>query len=262
MIDPMLWVGKTVLVYGDPGIDHYVWGEAYRLSPEAPVPVFTPLTNESRSGLADNVVSQLSVLGINVRTHFPEKPWTKKTRYMVGNHQLLRVDEDRISFGPVDPPDLEGVDAVVISDYAKGWVNPNTCRELISNARKHGISVIVDPKTPDWTHFQGATVICPNLKEFENAEEAWRFPTIAIKCGPDGIILQNDRGRRRFPAKAQAVFDVTGAGDTVVSVIAASLASGQALEDAIEAANLAAGVVVGKVGTSLCPLATLTELLK
>ena len=133
---------------------------------------------------------------------------------------------------------------------------------MLFRSKRRGIPVIVDPKTPDWTQFQGATVICPNLKEFDNAEEAWRFPTIAIKCGPDGIILQDDRGRRRFPAQAQAVFDVTGAGDTVVSVIAASLASGQTLEDAIEAANLAAGVVVGKVGTSLCPLATLTELLQ
>lgn len=257
-LDPSSWLDKTVLVYGDPGYDVYEFGDVQRVSPEAPVPVFIPVTQERRPGLAANVAHQLIELGVTVRAHFPEKPWTTKTRYLVGHHQLLRVDQDKFHIGEVPVPDLDGVDAVVISDYAKGWVHPNTVRDIISLCNRRNIPTVVDPKTPDWLHFTGCTVICPNTKELGESEEYWRFSTILHKMGPDGIELHHRGIRQHFPAKARNVYDVTGAGDTVVAIVAASLAGGMDLEEACIIANLGAGIVVGEVGTSVVSLEDLS----
>jgi D-beta-D-heptose 7-phosphate kinase/D-beta-D-heptose 1-phosphate adenosyltransferase len=162
---------------------------------------------------------------------------------------------------------LQGYDAVVLSDYAKGVFTPEVCQTLIQAARKLGIPVLVDPKCADFTHYRGATTICPNLGELSaaahldtndlkgllDAAEAM-IPVLDIEfltatLSEKGIALVRPGSRYMAPALARQVFDVSGAGDTVIAVLALCLASGLKPETAIELANVAAGIVVGKVGT-------------
>jgi D-beta-D-heptose 7-phosphate kinase/D-beta-D-heptose 1-phosphate adenosyltransferase len=155
----------------------------------------------------------------------------------------------------------------VLSDYAKGVFTPEVCQTLIQAARKLGIPVLVDPKCADFTHYRGATTICPNLGELSaaahldtndlkgllDAAEAM-IPVLDIEfltatLSEKGIALVRPGSRYMAPALARQVFDVSGAGDTVIAVLALCLASGLKPETAIELANVAAGIVVGKVGT-------------
>ncbi len=256
------WQGKRILVVGDPGYDVYHFGRVDRVSPEAPVPVFVEERIEDRPGLAYNVCQNLAGLGCIPVQCFPPQPWTVKRRFMVGTHQLLRVDKDEIFVaGLVDLPDLTGIDAIILSDYAKGWLMPEFVETIIDRAF---VPVIVDPKEPCWHKYRRATVICPNEKELQRWEaENYAVPrprNLLIKRGSDGIRLDIQGRIRDFPATAQRVFDVTGAGDTVVAVVAATLAAGGSLESAAKLSNLAAGHVVGEVGTAYCPADTLRSL--
>jgi D-beta-D-heptose 7-phosphate kinase/D-beta-D-heptose 1-phosphate adenosyltransferase len=160
------------------------------------------------------------------------------------------------------------VHAVVLSDYAKGALTAALCEGVIRAARTAGIPVLADPKTPDFSKYSGATTVCPNLGELAAAtgvashltdellavgkellaEHDFKFLTVTMSekgialIGRDGTVLHS-------PARAREVFDVSGAGDTVIATLAASLAGGLAMETAVELANVAAGIVVGKVGT-------------
>jgi D-beta-D-heptose 7-phosphate kinase / D-beta-D-heptose 1-phosphate adenosyltransferase len=242
--------GLKILVVGDPMLDEYIFGHVDRVSPEAPVPVFIPDDSDMRHGGAANVLRQLIVLGCDTRTAWGDESWTYKTRYMVGSHQLLRVDLDRCV--PNRIPALEGFSAVVISDYAKGACTPEVCSQVIAS----GLPVIVDPKGADWTKYKGAKVICPNHLEVQ----PWDG-TMVEKRGADGLRIHwSDVHTQDFPSTAKAVFDVCGAGDTVTAVIAACLAAKVSLPDACRLANLAAGYVVGEVGTTVCPIEKLKEL--
>jgi len=162
---------------------------------------------------------------------------------------------------------LHGSDALVLSDYAKGVLNPEVCQTLIQAARKLGIPVLVDPKNADFTGYRGATTICPNLRELSraanldsadlnpllDAAEAM-IPALDIQfltatLSEKGIALVRPGSRFLAPAAARQVFDVSGAGDTVIAILALCLASALPPETAVELANMAAGIVVGKVGT-------------
>jgi D-beta-D-heptose 7-phosphate kinase/D-beta-D-heptose 1-phosphate adenosyltransferase len=247
--------GLKILVIGDPMHDTYHFGHVDRVSPEAPVPVFIEDEVETRAGGAANVFCQLEEFECNVREAWSShKDWTEKHRYMVGNHQLFRHDIDRCV--PNGLPVLEGFDAIVISDYAKGGVTP----ELCSQAIRSGIKVFVDPKGADWEKYRGAFAICPNEKEYKakyrtSVDESHIF----LKRGPAGIDLIEayTSTRKNFSARARHVYDVTGAGDTVVATVAACLAGGGSLSQAAELANIAAGIVVGEVGTTVCALDSL-----
>lgn len=265
--------GTSVLVVGDAMNDVYVFGRVERVSPEAPVPVFLPERTERRSGGAAHVLDQLGAY--QMPGMLKCGPRSIKTRYMVGHHLLHRVDEDKFGV-PVngeimdtqqtilDTPDLK---AIVLSDYAKGWLSPRMCQGVIEVARSRHIPVIVDPKGHKWERYDRATVVCPNEREYhewlddyteEGLSEKVRFALLE-KRGALGIRLHGDPNGD-FPARAQHVFDVTGAGDTVVATVAATLAVNGSLRDAARLAVLAAGVTVGEVGTAVCGWTRLMEL--
>jgi D-beta-D-heptose 7-phosphate kinase/D-beta-D-heptose 1-phosphate adenosyltransferase len=247
------FTGAKILVIGDPMIDEYHFGHVERISPEAPVPVFVNDHSTVRHGGAANVAQQLEALGASASTAWGRGTWTVKTRYMVGSHQLLRVDADQCVTNTV--PALEGYSAIIISDYAKGACTPDVCQEAIQGALNLKIPVIVDPKGKDWIKYKGATCICPNHLE----AQPWDGLTIE-KRGAEGLRMHANGARTDYPSTARHVFDVTGAGDTVTAVIAACLAVGMSLEDACPIANAAAGYVVGEIGTTVCPIEELQKL--
>jgi D-beta-D-heptose 7-phosphate kinase/D-beta-D-heptose 1-phosphate adenosyltransferase len=242
-----------IQVWGDGILDVYHYGRSDRICPEAPVPVFVETSRDSRAGGAANVVRNLDTLGVRTISTLSEFcDWSEKHRYLVSGHQLLRVDADKMA-KPGRAELRQNVDCLIISDYAKGWCGFEQCQTLIREANKRGIPVVVDPKGHDWAKYAGATVICPN--ELEAKSITGKFPNVLYKLGARGMWLDQD-GKESIKIEAQAkqVYDVTGAGDTVVAVLAAMLAIGKSLEDAAVLANVAAGYVVGQPGTATCPV--------
>ncbi|MDE3104606.1 MAG: bifunctional D-glycero-beta-D-manno-heptose-7-phosphate kinase/D-glycero-beta-D-manno-heptose 1-phosphate adenylyltransferase HldE [Acidobacteriota bacterium] len=203
-------------------------------------------------------------------------PTISKTRIVGRNQQLLRLDiESRDAYSPGDAAWLverasrlaREVHAVVLSDYAKGAITEQLCRAVIQAARQAGVPVLVDPKTSDFTRYAGATTICPNLAELSLATgvpthrseellaaaqsmvQQFDLKFLTVTMSEKGIRLLRPEGDYHSPARAREVYDVSGAGDTVIATLAASLAGGLDTVTAVELANLAAGIVVGKVGT-------------
>ena len=289
-----------VLVVGDVMLDRYWHGKATRVSPEAPVPVVKVGHEEGRPGGAGNVALNIAALGgaaslvgvIGADTNgedlqsrlaaagvycdflvSSDKPTITKLRVISQHQQLIRLDFEEFH----DESDLQGmqakveslmgnVQALVLSDYGKGALTD--AEALIALGREHKIPIIVDPKGTDFHKYRGATVVTPNLGEFEAVVGACAnedmlvekgqqllkeldLQALLITRGEHGMtLLRPDAAELHLPARAQEVFDVTGAGDTVVSVLAASLAAGESLPEATALANLAAGLVVGKLGTA------------
>lgn len=260
-----------VMVIGDPMTDVYHFGEVPRLSQEAPVPIFVEDRNDRRSGGALNVLGNLRALGCSVQALMPLEPWTEKHRYLVGHQQIFRIDRDqRHPAIHLDGPMLEIIDwanVLVISDYAKGSIARETCQAIIEAATAARVITVVDPKGKDWSAYEGATVICPNMAEWEGWDGKIDKPFDAIlKRGAAGLSVikgvSADKAMldyHEIPARARTVFDVTGAGDTVVATAAAALAVEIPLVIAAELANRAAGLVVGGVGTCVCTQAHLLE---
>ena len=263
--------GKLILIVGDAMLDKYVFGRVDRVCPEAPVPVFITEKVDNRNGGAAHVTDQLLALGAICHYLYGE-PVSIKTRFMVGSHMLgFRWDDDKKPTN-VDQPKIQGaidaflrgnpeVGAIVISDYAKGYVTSATCKYLIGKARARKIPVIVDPKGTNWDKYEGCSLICPNMKELKE----WEGPTIAwpfmlLKCGEHGLSLFTPSGHTDYPTAARHVFSVIGAGDVVVAVAAATLAAGGTHAQAAVLANLAAGWCVGEIGTNVCKAETLIDL--
>ncbi|MBL8900646.1 MAG: D-glycero-beta-D-manno-heptose-7-phosphate kinase [Planctomycetes bacterium] len=207
------------------------------------------------------------------------RPTTVKTRYVASNHQqVLRVDHERAV--PLEEPvrarleqflDAQAAryDGVLVSDYGKGVLTRQTLERVIARARAEKRPVFVDPKGKDYTRYRGATLITPNRKEAEEAtglvlsdlgkvrEAAQRLldqvelEVAVITLGADGVFYRTRSGEERHvPTEAKAVFDVTGAGDTVISVLAWAYTAGACIEDAVRLANTAAGIVVGRFGAA------------
>jgi D-beta-D-heptose 7-phosphate kinase/D-beta-D-heptose 1-phosphate adenosyltransferase len=203
-------------------------------------------------------------------------PTTSKTRIVGRTQQMLRLDiESREA-----PPEIElerlleraaeltgKMHAVILSDYAKGALTQRICEAVIRKARASGIPVLVDPKTRDFSKYTGATTVCPNLNELSVATGVpvhdtagllaaaqellvqHDFDYITVTMSEKGIRILSQDGAYHSPARAREVFDVSGAGDTVIATLAAGVAGGLKRESAVELANIAAGIVVGKVGT-------------
>ncbi len=215
-------------------------------------------------------------------------PTVSKTRIVGRTQQLLRLDiESREQPSAEDTGRLaeraealvEKAHAVVLSDYAKGALTAELCEGIIRRARGLGIPVLADPKTPNLGKYTGVTVLCPNLHELAQATgmslqdlpamlaagEAQRqeheIAVLAVTMSERGMQVLSAAGSFHAPARAREVFDVSGAGDTVIATLAAGFAAGLPLETAAELANLAAGVVVGKVGTAPIAHHELTALL-
>jgi D-beta-D-heptose 7-phosphate kinase/D-beta-D-heptose 1-phosphate adenosyltransferase len=203
-------------------------------------------------------------------------PTITKQRILGGLQQMLRLDNEKLGVRPQADYDrllsavmeqLPGCHAVVLSDYAKGALTPEVCQAVIEAARRRDIPVLVDPKSADFTRYRGATTICPNLGELSKAMEMDARDLTALLDAAEALVPEYDlefltatlsekgialvRPGNRFiaPAVARQVFDVSGAGDTVIAVLALCLASGLKPETAVGLANVAAGIVVGKVGT-------------
>lgn len=203
-------------------------------------------------------------------------PTISKTRIVGRTQQLLRLDIESRDTPPAVEMDrlieratslVDKVHAVVLSDYAKGALSRELCESVIRVARERGVPVLADPKTPDLSKYSGATSVCPNLGELSLATGIpWHQTDALLNAGQQQVaqhdlqfltVTMSEKGigvlwpERRYhsPARAREVFDVSGAGDTVIATIAASLAGGLKIETAIDLANLAAGIVVGKMGT-------------
>ncbi len=219
----------------------------------------------------------LTAAGVDVSViACPGVPTTSKLRVLAGHQQLLRLDNEphRADFnGSADVllqramAELSNASILVLSDYAKGVLSEQVCRALIAEARRLRVPVVVDPKGGDFTRYRGATTICPNAKELaavtgESASElkwllaagqkmvaALNLQHMLVTLGEQGIAILRQDSQVHVPAAARQVFDVSGAGDTVVAVVAAATAARLPVEMAVQMANFAAGIVIGKVGT-------------
>ncbi|HME24482.1 MAG TPA: D-glycero-beta-D-manno-heptose-7-phosphate kinase [Acetobacteraceae bacterium] len=294
-----------VLVLGDVMLDRYVSGDASRLSPEAPIPVLRPTARRATLGGAANVALNVATLGGQVALvgvvgddpdgaeltrllassgvvpHIvvvPGRPTTAKTRFMVGHHQLLRLDEETTA--PIDDTTaarvlqqfadaLQRSDVVVLSDYAKGVLSDAVLRGVLAQAQASGRMVIADPKRGDFTAYRGASVLTPNELEVRQAtrieaaddKEADRAgrralddsgcEAVLVTRSAKGLTLvRRDTPALHLPTRAREVADVSGAGDTLVAALAVALGAGAELPEAAMLANLTAGISVGKPGTA------------
>ena len=293
-----------ILVIGDVMLDRYVMGEVSRISPEAPVPVLSVKDERSVAGGAANVALNVSSLGAKVESvgwfgkdergdelidilrsenievdqafRFSTAPTISKSRVTASNQQICRVDRESSSdqYNPkiaeIDEllqTKLKFADAVIVSDYGKGFVT----NDLLSLVRQSAKFVSVDPKPSRLLDYAKPDLLTPNrLEALELAglsrETRDPFPKdevvariferfspllLAITLGSEGMLLAKEgRVEQIIPTAAKEVFDVSGAGDTVIASLTLALTAGQSFENAAEFANLAAGVVVGKVGTA------------
>ncbi|MDQ7915154.1 bifunctional D-glycero-beta-D-manno-heptose-7-phosphate kinase/D-glycero-beta-D-manno-heptose 1-phosphate adenylyltransferase HldE [Pseudomonas sp. 102515] len=288
-----------VLVVGDVMLDRYWHGTTSRISPEAPVPVVRVDQHEDRPGGAANVALNIAALGApaylvgvtgqdeaadaltdslraaHVQVRFQriaQQPTIVKLRIMSRHQQLIRVDfeepfdTDAQALASDTAAMLAGVKVLVLSDYGKGALKNH--QALIQLAKARNIPVLADPKGKDFSIYRGASLITPNLSEFEaivgvcadDAELVAKgnelmarldLGALLVTRGEHGMtLLRPAQPALHLPARAREVFDVTGAGDTVISTLAAALAAGEDLPQAVGLANLAAGIVVGKLGTA------------
>ncbi|HXF38836.1 MAG TPA: D-glycero-beta-D-manno-heptose-7-phosphate kinase [Blastocatellia bacterium] len=228
---------------------------------------------------ADRLRAAFDELGVGIEGVIVDRarPTTVKTRIIAHNQQVVRADrenrspiesviEDAIVEGFVR--EIETADAVVVSDYGKGLLTPSVLARTLEAALKRDLIVCVDPKMRSFVHYQPVTVITPNHQEAAEASgiaiddelgliEAGRQLLRSLDCravlitrGEEGMSLFTDDAVTHIPTVAREVFDVTGAGDTVIATLALALASGAFFEEAAILANHAAGVVVAKLGTA------------
>lgn len=303
---------SRILIVGDVMLDSYLHGSTSRISPEAPVAVVRVEQEEARVGGAGNVALNAAVLGArsgllglvghdaaadqieallstrNVRCYLQRVAGSRtimKQRVLSRHQQLIRLDfEDHFLNWNVAQlqSDFESLlaetDAVILSDYAKGTLRQ--AEMLIRAATARRLPVIVDPKGTDFTRYRGATVITPNLAEFEavvgrcetEAQIVDRGNLLREDLGIEALLitrsergmtlLARDREPLHLPTRAQEVFDVTGAGDTVVATLGVALAAKLSLTEAVALANVAAGVVVAKLGTATVSPAELQQAMR
>lgn len=306
------FAAQKILVFGDIILDRYIFGQVERISPEAPVPVVKVDSEEMRLGGAGNVAANIDQLGakslllgvVGTDGFAAEIARLKKTgngvicdqanqtivktRIISQRQQIVRVDrEGQIRLGAAVMAKIKAavaaaeIDAIIVSDYAKGTVNAEVMSLLKGRAAALGIPIVVDPKPPHFDLYRGVTGVTPNLKEAEamagvplasDQDIALALRRIRRKFKTDfALITRGGRGisaaeknRKIFhlPAFSHEVFDVTGAGDTVVAVLTLALAAGADLRQAVALANAAASIVVEKIGTSQVGLEELLKRVK
>jgi len=295
-----------VLVVGDLMLDRYIWGQVDRISPEAPVPVVRVTRASIQGGGAANVVAnaralggqvvacgvvgkdqagrrllgEISASGVSVAGVIasPTAITTSKPRIIAHNPQVVRLDQEesdtfdtrtRARLQAFVHKHIDDFDVVVISDYAKGVIDPELLALLAELRRERQFLYLIDPKRRNFAHYRGASLVKPNKAEaglaagIEIRNEAalhqagdhllnlWQSEAVLVSRGEEGMSLfKPDGNARHFPTTAREVFDVTGAGDTVLATCALALTAGASPEEATILANHAAGVVVGKIGTA------------
>jgi len=304
----------NILVIGDLMIDHYLWGNTNRISPEAPVQVVDVKKETTVLGGAGNVVNNLVSLGADVMVisvvgedsvsteltkmledikvrHYlicdENRKTTKKSRIIASAQQIIRYDQE--SKEDISPESealitagllkiINMFDVILVSDYGKGVITDSLMKKIIFCASGTDTKVLVDPKGDDYSKYIGSYLLTPNKKE---AQEATRIDInddaslkIALKklhntaclqvpmitLSEDGIaILDENENVVKKPTVAREVFDVTGAGDTVLASLGYCIAQNRDIIDSLEFANLAAGVVVGKIGSATATLEEIEE---
>lgn len=311
-INTKTFAGIRTLVVGDVMLDRYWFGTVDRISPEAPVPVLAVNEEEVRAGGAANVAHNILALGASsnllsvvgddeagrkiaeiiegygattsLKTDASIRTIVK-LRMVAQNQQLLRADFDQqpseeILAQCLDDFDtaLLNCDVVVLSDYGKGGLRH--VATMIKRARAAGKPVIIDPKGSDYSRYQGASLITPNMKEFEavagQAESDQDFTAKATRMQQELdldylLVTRSEKGMSLFcrdgsrlesPARALEVYDVSGAGDTVIALMALALVSDFSDQEKLELANTAAGIVVGKLGTAVTDIGELAAALE
>jgi len=309
---------QRILVLGDLILDRFVWGGVSRISPEAPVPVVVVAREEVRLGGAGNVAANIRALGgspvlIGVISNDEAgerleqemerlsmkttgllldlgRPTTMKTRIIANHQQVCRVDrESRIAMSEelFDKAcdcvgnNLADADALLVSDYGKGFINRKLLADVLPKARKIGKIVAVDPKFQDYRIYSPCTILTPNQKESEFASRVrirneqslkqaaerilkkTQADNLLITRGEEGMALFRPTGySRHIPTSAREVFDVTGAGDTVIACLTLAMSAGANPEEAAILANYAAGIVVGKLGTASVTPAELIQVIR
>lgn len=302
----------NILVVGDLILDHYIWGNCERISPEAPVQVIDVKKESLSLGGACNVANNLISLesnvwicgivgcdeagktlkqelenrGIQTEGIFsnPLRPTTQKSRLIAAHQQVVRIDREdkspicqegeKFILDFVEHTIVESnLQCLVLSDYQKGVLNDNLTQSLIALAKAHNLKILIDPKGKDYTKYKGATLLTPNKKEAMQAtginicdEDSLQDCIVALQkmcalevslitLSEDGIafadsIQEGSVKVERMPTIAREVFDVTGAGDTVIASLAYMLALGKPISQSVYFANAAAAVVVSKVGSA------------
>ncbi|HUC12600.1 MAG TPA: D-glycero-beta-D-manno-heptose-7-phosphate kinase [Stellaceae bacterium] len=296
-----------VLCIGDVMLDHYIFGEVERVSPEAPIPVLNIERELKTLGGAGNVLRNLAALGAqasfisvvgnddagreisrlleaqeSAEVHVlvqPARMTTVKTRYVAASQQLLRADRETAA--PLDPYSRDDLlrlarelvtdkSVVIVSDYAKGVLTDGVALEIIRAAREARARVVVEPKGGDPIRYHGADLLKPNRRELAHATgmpvaseseivaaaraliDRCGFGGVLVSLGQDGMVLVEADGLVHSQrAEVREVYDVSGAGDTVVAMLGAALGAGISAVDAARLANIAAGIVVGKIGTAV-----------
>jgi D-glycero-beta-D-manno-heptose-7-phosphate kinase len=307
---------SRIMVVGDCIVDEYLWGDVYRISPEAPVPVVQVDRESLRLGGAANVAQNLRSLGVTpllvsvcgadangtrLRSLLAQslctsegifashhRPTTIKTRVIARHQQIVRADREvcedltpneRARLGERFKRWLPKVRGVIISDYSKGVVSRPFVEDVRNKCKKAGVFVAADPKQGHFDLYKGVDIITPNLKEAHEAlgltvahrsdreiqDMGWKILDqlelryLLITLSERGMALFQRDGRRfdHLPTVAQKVFDVTGAGDTVISVFTAAFTCGASPVEAAFIANHAAGIVIGELGTASVDAKTL-----
>ena len=299
-------LGKSprILVIGDLMIDQYLWGTSERISPESPVPIVSIDKESSILGGAGNVINNLKVLGANidiisvlgdcsnsielkkmlenieVNTKYlvteKNRLTSKKSRIISSHQQVARYDLE--SKHDIDSKSqnkilriinkiISNYEVILISDYGKGVLTTELTKSLIKLANENSIKTLVDPKGNNFSKYNGAFILTPNVKE---ASEATRINIsgkgslkkaiiqlksehslgVSLVTLSEGGVAVYDDKFRVHPTHVKEVFDVTGAGDTVLAALGFSIACGFDIDDAVKFANRAAGVVVSKIGSA------------
>ena len=302
---------KHILVMGDLMLDSYMWGQANRISPEAPVPVVSVKEVTHSPGGAANVgwniaslsakvtmagvvgndihgeqlLTLMSERGMNVEsvTGDTNRPTTVKTRVIANSQQVVRTDFeslDELSNESLEAvqasvlKNIKDVDAIILADYNKGLFSEKMIGSILSIANENNVPVYVDPKHDHFYLFKGVRLFKPNADEFDqamnsaNIEDGGRalqkildVEFVLVTLGASGMLLTTADESIRIPTKALAVHDVSGAGDTVISVFTLADLARATPEEAATMANLAAGRVCEEVGVVPIDLEMLTEML-
>ncbi len=300
-----------VLCIGDIMLDKFIYGEVERISPEAPVPIFKKTNEISMLGGVGNVAANIVSLGAKAAvisrigsdqnakriikllddTGIVAYPMqndftctTTKTRIVSSNTHILRIDdEDILSLSEDEFLKVQAIiekemlisDIVVVSDYGKGFITKELVKFITEKAQKKNIPVLVDPKGNDFSKYDGATIVKPNLKEFEsvsgekfdahgeNFEKSLikgakkiftkaNLKGLLITLGGNGMFYIASNGKTfHSKARTRKVYDVSGAGDTSLSALTLFMAAGASIEESMDFANMAAGIAVSKLGTSI-----------
>lgn len=263
----------TILVCGDRMTDRYWRGDVSRISPEAPVPVVKLASGEVREGGAANVVNNIRALGGQaIGVYSPSENSVIKIRVIGRSQQMLRIDLDTPQ-DPISPAIFadaaQDVGIVVFSDYGKGALT--NVAKLIQLAKARGKFVLVDPKGHDYRRYRGADVVKPNKDEMKELVGGWStedeltdkamtlmqaagIAAILLTRAADGMTLYTQDGAKHIYSVVREVYDVSGAGDTVIAATAYFLENGYTTLSAAEMANYAASVVCGKFGTATCTM--------